>query len=158
MTTETRVDRNKLAGELKALASEHLELMVPLQADLQAAQAAHAEAVEALKGATNVAGAAQVACTAEARQHERQRAPIEATLRDDVATELAEFRGWCVVQRDAFSSKASTVNADELRALRSRSGMVFHAIQEIAKLGLLPHDELDQRLSELRAEIGDGSE
>ena len=159
MTTETRVDRDKLAAGLEDLARAHQELQAPLQADLQAAQAAHAEAVEALKGATNVAGAAQVACTAEARQHERQRAPIEATLRDGAAARLGEFRAFCVQLKDDMRDKASLAKGDELRALQARSSVALDAIREIERLGLLGDDALDERLARLRVEIegGEGS-
>ena len=158
MTTATKTDRTALAAQLEDLAREHQELLAPLTAEVTVAMDAHAKAAEVLDGAARIVQEARLAVAAEGTRRDRTRGPIERELRDDVAAKLAEFRAWCVNQRDTMSSKASTVGADELRALQARSGMVPHAIQEIERLGLLADDELEKRLSDLRAEIGDGSE
>ena len=151
MTATTKVDRDKLAGELKALASEHLGRLEPLTAEVTAAEAAHAGAAEVLDGAARSVREARLAVTVANNDHGRARGPIERALRDDVAAKLAEFRVWCRGQAEYLRGAPEKRVPDR----EARAQATVSAVQSIERLSLLSDDALDQRLAALRAEIGD---
>lgn len=143
------VDREGLSGDLASLRQEHAERMVPLDAELAAAQTAYSAVAEKLEAARVAVGSARFARAEVTSRYDRERGHLERSLRDSAPAVLADFREWCRERVSQLSAAPAEQAPDRDARLRAAHG----ALQQLEAIALLPEKEMTLRLAELRAAI-----
>ncbi len=149
MTTATMTKRDVLAGDLTRLVQEHTDRMVPLQDDLDVAVATFEDANAKLEIARSKVQAASQAVSTASSRCATERSLAEARLRSVAPGSIAAFAQQC---RALVDELQATTRGSESERVR-RASAAHAALQNMSALELLDDDELETRLSELRAAI-----